>query len=272
MFQICKQFIAAFVSLSLVAPSVSYATGSVAGATEVTQLANNVQLVAQQAQMVLSYKKQIEQFLTQIRQYQRQLQDAISVNSLAKAAGIQGLLNDLNKVRETKKAFEKLYGSMDRLGANWQQRFLEASSAGLSLEQYAKREIDRIKQGSDSAIKRVEQERRLIDAVEEDYSLAKKWGDQIDNQEGLQASLGLLNTQMNRLLHQNARVNQLLAQAYGSDKALEEQNKAEVAAKNMQATTDQGINQRSQYDEMSKFFKEDAAPNGKERKTHFNFK
>lgn len=255
MFHIFKKFVMIVVTASLVAPFPAMSAGGLGGgSTEITQLANNVQLIQQHAQALLAYKKQIEQFLTQLQQYRAQLTNMINVNSIAKNLGLQGLANDLSKVNETKKAFEKLYGSMDRLSINWQQRFLEASTANLSLEQYAKREIERIKLGSDSAIKRVEQERRLIDSVEEDYSLAKQWGDQIDNQPGLNSSLGLLNTQMNRMLQQNARINQILAQAHGSDKAVEEQRKAESQARTLKFLEDQAASQRNAYDDITRDF------------------
>lgn len=228
MYKLYKQIIAFIVSAGIVIGP-AYAGGKVGGATEITQIANNVQLVASYLQQVTSYKKQVEQFLTQINQYQRQLTDAMNVNSLAKKIGLDGMMRDLNKIRETKKAFEKLHGSLDQVGRNFQGRFLEATQLNLSPDEYLRREIAKIRAGNDNAIRRLEDEKRMTDAVEEDFALAKKWGQQIDGQEGINASLGLLNTQMNRMLQQNARVSQMLAQANGSDKAMEEHERAERA-------------------------------------------
>lgn len=222
-----KAKIAAFGLVFCVAVS---ANAGSKGATEVTQLLNNAELVVQVKEQIKSNKKQLEQYATQLSQFRQQIQDGTNINPYYTKLGLVGLEKEMNTARETRQAYEKLFGSVDQLSTQWQQRMYEASTTGISLKDYVMNEADRIQKGNQLAIKRLEQERRVMTTIEEDFSLAKKWGDSISYQSGINGSLGLVNTQMNRMLQQNARMIQIMAQAQGSDKARLEAKEAEAQA------------------------------------------
>ena len=199
-------------------------------ASEATQLMNNAELVIQVKEQIKSNAVQLNQYSTQLSQLWQQYKDGMNVGTYYTQLGLGGLEKEMNTARETRQAYEKLFGSVDQLSTQWQQRMYEASTTGISLKDYVMNEADRIQKGNQLAIKRLEQERRVMTTIEEDFSLAKKWGDSISYQSGINGSLGLVNTQMNRMLQQNARMIQIMAQAQGSDKARLEAKEAEAQA------------------------------------------
>lgn len=220
----------AAVSLVLGVSCAVEAGGASSGATEFTQLMNNAELVIQVKEQIASNAVQLQQYTTQLTQLRRQIKDGLNVDTYFTQIGMEGLGKEIQASHETRKAYEKLFGTVEQLSSQWQQRMVEASSGGISLKQYVINEAERIEKGNELAIKRLEQERRVMTTIEEDFSLAKKWGASISDQSGIHASMGLLNTQMNRMLQQNARMVQLMSQAQGSDKARLEAKEAQDLA------------------------------------------
>ena len=216
--------------LLAVLASAASAGGMADMSTETTQIMNNVELVVQVKEQIKSNKKQIQQYETQLYQYYQQVADGTNVSTYYTNLGLGGLNKEMTAAKETRLAYDKLFGTVDQLSQEWQQRMIEASTQGIPVEKYIQNEADRIQKRNSLAIKRIEQERRIMGTIEEDFSLAKQWGDSISHQTGINSSIGLLNTQMNRMLQQNARMVQLMSQAQGSDKAREEQHAAEVQA------------------------------------------
>lgn len=248
-----KAKIAAFGLVFCVAVS---ANAGSKGATEVTQLLNNAELVVQVKEQIKSNKKQLEQYATQLSQFRQQIQDGTNINPYYTKLGLVGLEKEIDKAHETRQAYEKLFGTVDQLSTLWQQRMYEASTTGIPMAEYVKNEADRIQKGNELAIKRIEQERRVMSTIEEDFSLAKKWGDSISYQSGINGSLGLLNTQMNRMLQQNARMIQIMAQAQGSDKARLEAKKAEDEAQAKTLMRQHNARNNEDYSKMAKSIQE----------------
>jgi len=234
MSKVFKLSVACGLAVFLAAP-VAQAGGEIAKASEVTQLMNNAELVMQVKAQIESNAKQVLQYTTQLKQLKQQMEDGVSMATDLLTPGLDGIKQELKVALNTKNAFDKLYGSVDQLQKQWQKRMLEATLKGISTTEYVANEAKRIQQGNQQAIDRMEQEKDVLLQVEEDYSLAKTWGSQISNQRGINSSIGLLNTQMNRLLQQNARMVSIMAQANGRDKAFKEQRAAQdaVQAKSM---------------------------------------
>lgn len=122
-------------------------------------------------------------------------------------------------------ANRKVYQSVGSLAADIEQRRSEANLLNLSWPQYVTQEAQRIQQGNARAKERIVREQALLQAVEQDYTLAQKWAAALPTTVGVHQQMSILNVQMNRVLQQGARINQILAQAQGEDKALEEADK-----------------------------------------------
>lgn len=230
------KFKAHFTTLAFAAAMVSTPTfaagGGPANATEMTQLLNNAELIIQVKEQIKSNLVQLSQYATQIEQLRRQYIDGMSVGNMIPGTTLEGLGKEITAARNTVKSYEQLFGTVDDLSRTWQQRMVEATDRGIPLEAYVRQEGERVRQGNEMAVRRIQQERRVLEQVEQDFVLAKQWGEAIPAQAGIHQSLGLMNTQMNRMLQQNARMVQLMAQAQGIDKAKQEQ---EAALKNAQA-------------------------------------
>ena len=241
-----KFILGALAAAALVCSS-AHAAGAIDQATETTQLMNNIELASQYAKQIEQYKTQINEYTTQLQQYERQLKDALNVNAYVPGIGATALGAEYKNVAAARQAFEALFGTLDDLGRDWQARMMRARAMDLEPDEYWKWEQVRIAQGSQDALRRLADEQRMLDDVQSDYALAKEWNERIAGQEGINASLGLLNTQMNRMLQQNARVVQILAQANGSDKAAEQQKEAERAELSQQLLQQQQERDRAAY-------------------------
>ena len=233
-------------SIIFQAGPVEAAGGMTDQATEMTQVANNVELALQVGAQLASNVKQLHQYALQMQQFKQQVADGLNVTGALSGLTLEGLTKEAMISSQARDAYTKLFGSVDQLSKEWQGRLIEASSQGIPLEKYVALEGERIRKGNALAIQRIEQEKRLMAAVDEDFGLARSWGSQISSQTGIHASIGLLNTQINRMVQQNARMVQMMAQAQNSDKAREEQAKAQTQAqsrtllkKQMQLNADQ---------------------------------
>lgn len=137
---------------------------------------------------------------------------------------------EIDNLKRFRNELVKVEGSVDQLKGVWNTRFSLAQRNGITYEQQVLEDAVAYKRKNERAIKRLEQEKQLYAAVEEDYKRAQEWGNKITGTKGIHESAGLLNVQMNQVLQQNARVVQLLAQQQGYDKAEEE---SEASAKKL---------------------------------------
>ncbi len=133
-------------------------------------------------------------------------------------------------------AAQQLYGDMSTVQANLQNRFNQAKVAGLSWQQYVTQESANSQAGNQAAIQRAQVDAFAIQKVNDDYGAVQQYESQIPASAGLQQSLQLLNSQMNRVITQNAQVLHLLAQKDLADQATE-------VTKNRQNTDLGGIDQ-----------------------------
>lgn len=142
---------------------------------------------------------------------------------------LSGVQQQMQAWSQFKAGIQSIQGNVEGISSAWKTRFAEATRAGQTFQEYASSQYALLQQGNRRAIARVENEHRMYKAVEEDYRKIRKWGEAIDKTEGVQQSMGLLNSQMNLWIQQNGRVVQMLAQAQGFDKAAKES--AEAAEK-----------------------------------------
>ena len=155
----------------------------------------------------------ISQYETQLLQYEVQLKQLSSLD----VASIQTILNsnsiDLNNLNVFKNSLNDLYGSLSDIANNFNQRLDAAQYLGLNWNQYAQFEQDRIHRNQTEAIASANQEIISVDRATRDYKFALDAEALIPNTNGIHESMQLLNTQVNRILTQNADLIQLLSQS-----------------------------------------------------------
>lgn len=188
-------------------------------AMESTQWLNNFELAASGSELIAQTKTQLDQYQNQLLQYKEMINAGKRLQGSLSGLTVNGIASELTKVRSMKNSLTSLNNGLQYMSANLTTRLNEAQIRKMSWAEYVQMEGENIRRKNDRAIARLEAERQVYDSIEEDYAMAKAWGDQISETEGVHQSMGLLNTQMNRLIQQNARIVQLAAQAQGGDKA-----------------------------------------------------
>lgn len=215
--------------LSSVAAPV-YAGGPAGGALEVTQWFNRGTMLSQLEQQIQQVAALASQYSTQLQQYQTQIKAGLNISDILPGVNLQGLVTEVNNVTKFKKSLDAIAGDVSMLSTDWKGRLIEAQMGKMTLSQYAQQQSDQLAQGNQRAIARIQNEQRMFAAVQDDYDVANQYASKISQTSGVQESMGLMNTQMNRLIQQNARMVALAAQAQGSDKAIAENKKAVDAA------------------------------------------
>lgn len=221
-----QHFAAAFALSILVLAGPANAGGPAGGALEITQWFNRGTMLSQLEQDIQQAATLASQYSTQLQQYQAQIKAGLNISNVLPGLNLGGLVKEIQNVNKYRKSMEAVAGDVNKLSTTWKSRLVEAQLGNMTLEQYAKYQAELISQKNQKAIARIENEQRMFTAVEEDYSLANEYASKISETSGIQESMGLMNTQMNRLLQQNARMVALAAQAQGSDKAQAENQKA----------------------------------------------
>lgn len=209
----------------------AHATGAIAGATEITQLLNNGQLMMQvieaKSQTVAQVKQLYELYKTAEREVLHLKSIGNDVMSLAKMAKEKDLKNLLKMIDLS----ESIYGNVSDLGKRIEVRYQEAYNQGLSIKDYILNEGEKIERKEKQAVARVKQEQNIIDHLKDDLNDVANIASKIPLSEGTQQSLGLMNTQMNKLLVSMNRIGQIIQLGQENVKKAQEESDAIANAK-----------------------------------------
>lgn len=181
------------------------------GATEWTQMANNFELVKVGMDGAQTAATTVEKYLLQLKQYQNEL------NNLAKFAdlpeNIQHGLKSYDDLVAYKSRMEQLHGSLSQQKDIFERRFAESRLNGGTWKDY----VDSVRQDASDknqrAINRLQYESSVLDQVGQDYAAARALEPKIRDSIGAQQSMQLMNTQMNRLVIQNAKMTEVMVTA-----------------------------------------------------------
>jgi len=154
----------------------------------------------------------ISQYETQLLQYEVQLKQLSSLDIGSVQALLDTNLIDLTNLNVLKNSINNLYGSITKVENNFNQRLESAQYLGLSWDQYTKFEQDRILRNQSTAISSANRELLSMDRASRDYQFALDAESMIPKTNGIHESLQLLNTQVNRMLTQNADLIRLFSQ------------------------------------------------------------
>ncbi len=226
-------------------PTVSAGGGGLTGgSTEITQLLNNGELVAQVQQQVRTVSQLVQIYTTQYQQLQEQLRAGMSISGL-NIGDVLKIKGDLDNYQGALRTFGRDLGQLQNV---FDVRMTEARLSNMTLQQYLQREQQQIDLGNNLAKARINRELAQVDQVRRDVALVRELGDKIPGTVGVHQSTQLLNSQMNVVAQQLTRLVQLTAEAQGSDKAIEAQQKAyerAAAARNAQQLTEMNTQQKA---------------------------
>jgi hypothetical protein len=204
------------------------------------------------AQRATSYVNQLQQYQVMLTNLKRlnpsqlalavgqlsgnQAQFIESMGGMSKLRDIDAIANETRSVAGTLSnataslaSLKQLQSSLGGLNEAYSRRFEEARREGLSWQQYAAKEDLQIRSRVASAAFRAQEDINRMDKVKKDYEFAQDMAAKIPEAEGVQQSMGIMNTQMNRVVTQLAELNKGLSASLQSkspaDVLAEEQKK-----------------------------------------------
>jgi conjugal transfer/entry exclusion protein len=164
------------------------------------------------------------------------------------AAESQSVSGSISNAQSSLASLNRLSNSLGGVNQSYSQRFEEARRMGLTWDQYASREDLQIRSRVATAAFRAEEDMSRMNNVQKDYEFAQEMAAKIPEAEGVQQSMGIMNTQMNRVVTQLAQLNKGLSTSLNSktpaDVLAEEQKKqqaldnARIARNNIQIQRD----------------------------------
>jgi type IV secretion system protein TrbJ len=201
-----SNLLAAFAaSICIFAVPAAQGGGAIAGATEPTQILNNLQLLQVASDGAVTASTTVDQYMTQLQQYQVQMQNIAKLPSLP-----AGLATDTvkayNDLAQFKSALERLQGSLSQQSNVIEQRVTEARLGGRGWREYLASVAADAASKQKRAVERLKYEESVLKQVEADYTFARNLQAQIPATVGQHQSLQMLNSQMNRVVTQNAKL------------------------------------------------------------------
>ena len=215
--------------------------------------AESIAGTAQRAQQYVNQLQQYQTMLTNLKQLpQGALNGALgsltmgqselvkSMGGMEKLRDIGTISNEIGRVSGSLASAKSSVGSlialqqsMGGLQESYSRRFEEARRLNLTWEQYAAQEDLQIRSRVAFAAARAQEDISRVERVKRDYEFAQEMAQQIPQAEGVQQSMAIMNTQMNRVVTQLAEVNKGLTSAMNAkspeDVAAEEQAKQRAA-------------------------------------------
>lgn len=187
------------------------ATAVVGGATLPEQLIQSGMLnnqLGKQAQMVIQQATMI----------QKQIEQKNELLLLNRSLNPSVLINELNQNKQDMKSLQTYIGALTTLSNDSAQareaavaRVLDMKNSGLSYEEYAEQERILIDGGDRQRRQLAAHEKSLLESVNNDVQFVQEVQAKIPATVGAHESTQLLNTQMNRMVAQNATMIQLMA-------------------------------------------------------------
>jgi hypothetical protein len=197
-------------------PRIASSASAVVGATEVTQWLNNGELVtgvAKQAQTVTQLAQTHIQVLEQVRQQVLAGKQLVGGDLLKSLGSINA---EISAVTKYKAQLQNAGASVQQLASAMDARRVEANVKNLPLSDYLKQEAAKIADGDKRAKQRLEAEKHYAQLADDDLIAAKEMSEKITGTEGMHQAISLLNTSVNKMIQQNARMLQIMAYQAGS--------------------------------------------------------
>lgn len=191
--------------LLLLLPFRAWPGGAIAGATEPTQILNNLELVKVSMDSAQTAGAVVSQYTTQLQQYQTQLANLQGLGRLPEGLGSDALksVNDLVRYRN---ALLQLSGSLGQQQSVIEQRLAEARLSGRDWRTYLAAVAADAASQNQRALERLRYEESVLEQVQSDYRFAREIQNQIPATVGQHQALQLMNSQMNRVVTQNAKL------------------------------------------------------------------
>lgn len=223
-----SRIVSAVVAASFLFAVPAHAGGLIAGATEPTQIMNNIELIKVAMDGATTASTTVSKYMLQIQQYQTQLENIRKLSNLP--AGLRtDVITAYNDLNRYKSAVTALQGSLGMQAQAMEARLTEAKLSGMNWRDYVGSVAADAAQKQKRAVERLKYEEDVLKQVQSDYDFARQVQPTISTTSGVHQSVALLNSQMNRVVTQNAKLLEVISQSIGeraereASKAIEEQ-------------------------------------------------
>ena len=197
--------------------------------------ANYVQTLATALNAAKQTWAQYEQLRQQIMQVGQQAQQLRAIDPASAARALAGLPSgeEARALAAATTATADLAGSIQVVQQHFARRLDEARLANRSWADYERQWRSQLARRDQAALARVAAEKAADEQVARDFATARALGERIAGTAGVHEAQQLMNLQLNRLLQQNAFLNQQIAKFVGGHEAqkLQAQMEADVQAK-----------------------------------------
>lgn len=204
------------ISLPLVFSASHASPGGVGGATEATQVLNNLQLVASVAQQIETVQNLVQSLIVHKLNW-KQLLLSNKQFGITAFAELGDLGREISEFQRYKDSLTRAGASIDQLKNVYDTRRAEAALRQIPFAQYIANEKAKIVADDARAVQRLETEKSIMERADSDMASVVANSAQFSAADGVVGAVGQLNTQMNQLVQQNARVAQILAHNTGSE-------------------------------------------------------
>lgn len=213
-FSLIKMIGATSVALACLGAKAS--PGGVGGATEVTQIANNVELVAQVGQQIKTVNQLIQSYVIHYKSLKEHIMAGLPIDPSEVIRTVNGVQMEINQLRAYSDSLQRAGSSTAQLKAILDTRNVEASIKGLTFQNYVAAERAKILAGDKRSVQRLQTEEALTAKANEDLQNARDLSAKISDTAGVHEGVAQLNTHMNLMIQQNARMLQVLAYQTGT--------------------------------------------------------
>lgn len=244
------------------APSISLAGGGMTGgATEITQLMNNAQLVMELAESTVQTGELQMQTITAIQQLWHDIENIKSIGDKFSKMNIETLKREVESLTGIQLHTTSMKGNLQQIAKFIEMRQIEAERAGMTGDQYVKVQQDLLESNNQNAIIRLENERRLIQGLQDDHREINRLASQIPANSGINQSIGLLNNQMNHSLKTLSRIAELMGQNNANIEKTEEKNRENQQILNTRKILDEQSQRTKSQDEQLRGARSYTSPN-----------
>lgn len=216
---------------------------------------NYVQTTISAERAVAAEAQRAIQIYNQIQQYRQILLQNQTTNPTVLTSLLNQNAQDMNSLQSYVGGLGRLLNDTSQQRNMAQNRIVDIKSSGLSFDEYAKRESERIAAGDRQRTQLMEQERAIMDNVTNDAKFVQDMQAKIPNSVGLHDSARDMNTMLNKLVAQSTTLIQLQATNSAvkkEDAAAEAQRKEDLLRTVGTASAKEREWMRGEIDKLSK--------------------
>lgn len=205
---------------------------------------NWIQNLRSAMESVQQTRTQIMQYAEQLNSARRQIQNMRNMDP-AKLLGVE---KEYQAVMDFKRELDKVRGSVDDTKKIFDRRMTESAQLRLPFGDYIRAEMDAARKGNEAAKARLTEETRVLQRVQDDYAAARKFEGQISGTSGVNESINLMNSQLNRMITQNAD----LIKAVASNMRSQAETESAQAVSRQQAALEADARRKANEDALAR--------------------